>query len=85
MAFVYILQNDKGKFYIGSTQNLDNRLRDHLAGKVRTTKRMLPVKVVFKQPFPDAQARSIELKLKRLKRRDYIEKIIKDGFIKLRL
>jgi hypothetical protein len=30
------------------------------------------------------EARKIERKLKRLKRKDYIEKIIKDGYIKIK-
>ena len=30
------------------------------------------------------QARKIEYKLKKLKRKDYIEKIIKDGYIKMK-
>ena len=41
--------------------------------------------LVFSQKFDTLlEARKVELKLKKLKRKDYIEKIIDDGFIKLR-
>ncbi len=40
--------------------------------------------LVFSQKFETiADARAIEKKLKSLKRKDYIEKIIKDGHIKM--
>ncbi|WP_249145014.1 GIY-YIG nuclease family protein, partial [Gordonia sp. SCSIO 19800] len=29
MAWVYILECADGKYYVGSTRNLDNRLRQH--------------------------------------------------------
>ena len=84
MAVVYILQRiASGKYYIGSTQDFEKRFKDHLRGKVYTTKRMLPLQVVFEQTFPDMkQAMSIEKKLKGFKRRDFIEKIVRDGVIK---
>ena len=41
-------------------------------------------KLVFAQKYETlAQARTVERKLKRLKRKDYIEKIICDKYIKL--
>ena len=40
--------------------------------------------LVFKQVYPTLlDARHTEARLKKLKRRDYIEKIISDGFIKM--
>ena len=39
---------------------------------------------IFKQEFESIViARKIERRLKKLKRRDYIEKIISDGYIKI--
>lgn len=85
MAWVYILKSIKNKkFYIGSTKNWERRLKEHQAGKTKSLRAILPVKVVFKQKFSDlATAKRIEIKLKKLKRRDYLEKIIKDGYIKM--
>lgn len=40
--------------------------------------------LVFSQMFDTLEeARRIEIKLKHLKRKDYIEKIIKEGYIKI--
>jgi predicted GIY-YIG superfamily endonuclease len=42
------------------------------------------LELVFYQEYKTLRdARRIERKLKELKRRDYIEKIIKDGYIKM--
>ena len=41
--------------------------------------------LVFSQEYKELrQARKIERKIKELKRKDYIEKIIDDGYIKMR-
>ena len=40
--------------------------------------------LIFSQEYETIdEARSVELKIKKLKRRDYLEKIIKDGYIKV--
>ena len=83
-GYVYILQGTDSRFYIGSTDDPDRRMRQHENGHTHTTHRMGIKKLVFIQIFNSlAEARKIELKLKKLKRRDYIEKIVKDGYIKM--
>ena len=83
MAYVYILKNQDGRFYIGSTVDLFRRITQHLRGHTQTTRNMGEVTLVFKQEFASLPlARRAERKLKALKRKDYIEKIIKDGYIK---
>jgi len=84
MAYIYILQSEKTKnYYIGSSQNFEKRYKEHLAGRVRSTKALLPLKVVLKQSLPDIDiAKKLELRLKKFKRRDFIEKIVKDGKVK---
>ena len=78
---VYILKTERG-YYIGSTDNLDRRIEQHLSGYTPSTKRMGSIELVFFQKFDNLkEARKVEYKLKRLKRRDYIEKVIKDGII----
>jgi len=84
MGYVYILKNSKGDFYIGSTDNLDRRINQHISGHTYSTHRMQDLNLIFSQKFDSLQtARKIENKLKKLKRKDYIEKIIKDGYIKI--
>ncbi|MEK7175776.1 MAG: GIY-YIG nuclease family protein [Patescibacteria group bacterium] len=83
MPFVYILKTSSGKYYIGSTENIEKRITHHMGGFTPSTKRLGKVNLIFKQEYKTlSEARKIERKLKKLKRRDYIEKIIKDGYIK---
>ncbi len=87
MAYVYILQSLKnGQYYIGFSRNPNKRLLEHNAGQVKATRYKRPWKLVFCQKFTSSQqARKIEYKLKKLKRHDYLDKIIKNGIIKLNL
>ncbi len=86
MAYVYILESEKsGRYYIGSSDNVEKRLSRHNAGLVEATRRYGSFKLKFKQKFRDeAEARQIEAKLKRLKRKDYIKKIIESQTIRFR-
>ena len=85
-GLVYILQSLRdGRFYIGSTSDLKQRMRHHYSGFTPSTKRFGGIKLVLSQEFSTLkEARFIERRLKRLKRRDYLEKIVKDGKIKMR-
>jgi putative endonuclease len=84
-GYVYILTSFKnGRFYIGSTGDIDKRLKDHNSGKVKATRNFKPLVLVFLQVYDNiTHARKIEHKIKKLKRRDYIEKIIKERVIRL--
>ncbi len=84
MAFVYILQSLRNsKYYIGSTTDLKRRLDQHNSGWEHTGKSLGPFELKFSQEFKNINlARTMEKKLKSLKRRDYIKKIIQDGVIK---
>ena len=86
MGWVYILKSmSDGRYYIGSTTNIKSRIRHHMAGATYSTKRFGKLQLVFSQQYGTLQeARSIERKLKKLKRRDYIEKIIAEGIIRMR-
>jgi putative endonuclease len=85
MAYVYILRSLKdARYYIGSTGDLEKRLKHHKGGFTPSTKRFGGVELIFKQEYKTLkEARYIEMKLKKLKRKDYLDKIIKDGFIKI--
>jgi len=85
MAHVYILQDMSGRYYIGSTDNLERRLSAHVSGYTQTTRNMKEPKLVFSQSYKSlAEARRIERHLKALKRKDYIEKIVREGYIKIK-
>jgi putative endonuclease len=83
--YVYILQSQKNQqFYIGSSNDPDNRLAGHNRGNTKSTSRYRPWKLVFTQKYDSkAKAIHIEKKLKRLKRKDYLHKIIFEGRIKI--
>ncbi|MFA5838935.1 MAG: GIY-YIG nuclease family protein [Candidatus Paceibacterota bacterium] len=84
MGYVYILQNERGNYYIGSTTDIERRFKQHQSGQTHSTKRMGKLKLIFSQKFDTLEeARYTELMLKKLKRHDYIEKIVNDGFIKI--
>ncbi len=60
-AWVYILRCADDRLYFGSTTDLIRRLAEHRRGRVRTTARRLPVRLVYfeEHATPD-QARQRE-------------------------
>ena len=83
MAYVYVLESEKHrKFYIGSTENMGERLARHNQGYEKSTKPYRPYKIAFKQKCSNMEeARTLEHKIKKWKRRDLILKIIDSGVI----
>jgi len=75
MAWVYILISRKNnRYYIGSTSDLKRRLFEHTNGYSKATRYLRPLEVAFTKEFPVLQeARQEERRLKRLKRKDYID------------
>ena len=69
-AWLYILRLKSGQLYIGSTTDLEQRRRDHFAGKAcRTTKLDPPVALVYSERFETfTEARKREAQIKRLTR-----------------
>ena len=52
MATVYILLCANGQYYVGSTENLERRLKEHQNGTgCGFTKAHLPVKLVYKEEY----------------------------------
>jgi putative endonuclease len=84
-ATVYILKSlTNGRFYIGSTKDLERRMREHSTGRSTYTRGAGPFELIFRQEYEElALARKIEFKLKRFKNKAIIEKIIMEGIIKL--
>ena len=77
---VYILYSAKGdRYYIGSTNDITYRLHQHNAGWVDSTKNFMPWEIkVCVRCSSLSEARKCEYRLKRYKRRDILEKMIKD-------
>ncbi len=52
MHYVYVLQSQKNSYlYIGCTNNINNRLKLHNLGRVQSTKKFLPVKLIYCEIF----------------------------------
>jgi putative endonuclease len=79
--FVYILESLKdGTYYVGSTQDLDDRIKRHNEGRVNYTKGKKPWKLVYSEEHPDrSSAMKEEYAIKRHKRKGYIEDLIKNS------
>lgn len=83
MPYVYILRSLKDqKKYIGSTINLEKRLRQHKNGEVISTKYRRPLKLIGCQYFITIQEAALfEKKYKRS--HGALERAIKKGLVKL--
>lgn len=68
MFCVYILRSLKTKkYYVGSTQDVANRLREHNAGETRSIKHGIPWVLIPQKSFTArAEARQQENKIKAL-------------------
>jgi putative endonuclease len=66
MWFVYILRCVDGSYYTGSTNDVEKRFKDHLAGLgARYTKSHKPEKIIYQESFSTksgALKREAELK-----------------------
>jgi putative endonuclease len=62
MWFVYVLSSLKNKFiYIGSTNDLNRRLKQHNDGEVKSTKAYIPYKIItYIAVETEQQARKLE-------------------------
>jgi len=56
MNFVYIIKNSQGRYYIGSTFDIEKRLYYHNSGKNRSTKEKGPWVLVYKEEYGDKQS-----------------------------
>ena len=67
--FVYVLYRDlTGRRYIGHTNDLNKRLKEHNAGRVKSTKTGLPWRIIaYKKHSLRSEARWVERSLKHSK------------------
>jgi len=70
MYYTYVLlcqdmKRLRKKFYIGSTKNLENRIKEHETGEVKTTKNFEIVDLIYYEASlnkKDARQRELQLK-----------------------
>lgn len=81
-SYLYILRSQDDRYYIGSTTNLDVRLKQHRKGYTRTTKLLRTFELVYTEEFDKiSQARLREKKLKSYKSKKYIKWLIKNALV----
>ena len=60
-----IISEVDGRIYVGFTNDLHRRIREHNRGRTKSTKAFKPWKLIYAEPFPSrAQARKKEIYLK---------------------
>lgn len=72
MWFTYIIECADGSLYTGSTNNVEARFKEHLAGRgARYTKSHKPVKVVYREAFETkSEALKREAKIKGMAKKE---------------
>ena len=81
MYFVYVLLSEKDKnFYIGFSENIDQRLDDHNAGKNISTRERRPFRLVYYEGHTSkADALRREKYFKSSKGKTTLKQILKDA------
>ena len=75
--YLYILKSYTGKYYIGATSNIENRVEYHNKGKVKSTKSHRPWKLIYNEKYNTlSEARKRESQIKGWKSRKAIERLI---------
>jgi len=83
MWYVYVLQNQKGRWYIGSTKDLRKRILKHNSGKNKSTKYGIPWKLIYYEACLNQEnTRAREKYLKSGMGRRYLKNRLKFFFAK---
>ncbi|MEK7553648.1 MAG: GIY-YIG nuclease family protein [Patescibacteria group bacterium] len=82
MFYIYIIKSLKTKkYYIGSSSNIEKRLKQHNSYRVKSTKSFVPWELIYTESFTNRNiAVKREQQLKNWKSREAIEKLIKKHF-----
>ncbi|MBW7891246.1 MAG: GIY-YIG nuclease family protein [Chitinophagaceae bacterium] len=75
MFFVYVLRSQKdGRFYVGLTDDVTRRLKEHNSGKTKSTKGFIPWELLFFETFVTRiEARNREKYLKSGVGKEYVK------------
>ena len=81
MYHIYILRSiPTGRYYVGSTSDIDQRLIKHNKGYSKATKPYVPWELVHVESYASkSDAIKREYEIKRHKSRQYIEQLIRCG------
>ncbi|MBI4526244.1 MAG: GIY-YIG nuclease family protein [Deltaproteobacteria bacterium] len=80
MFYVYAIECEGGRHYIGQTENLQRRWQDHITGKVEWTKRNKPVKIAHYEEYQSREeAVKREADLKTGFGRQWLKELIASG------
>ena len=80
--YVYFLKSEtKSWYYVGSTNRLEERVKEHNLGKVKSTKLYRPLKLVYSHELAtEKEARNYERKIKDMrKEKERIIRIIESS------
>ena len=77
--FIYIIQSEKDEsYYIGSTQDLGERLMRHNQGRSKYTKSKRPWELIYYEEYPDrSTAMKREREIKSRKDKDFILSLVR--------
>jgi len=79
MFYTYVLQSLTDNFtYIGSTEDLKKRFKEHNSGKTKSIKHRLPFKLVYYEAYETkylSRKREIELKKNSSKKEELFKRI----------
>ncbi len=76
MHYTYILKCADGTLYVGATNNIEKRLKEHNTSKqgAHYTKIRRPVELVYKEEFETlSESRKREAEIKRMSRADKLQ------------
>ncbi|WP_294963578.1 GIY-YIG nuclease family protein [uncultured Flavobacterium sp.] len=78
MFYIYIIYSETlDKYYVGSSQNIKQRLEDHLNSRSKFTKAAKDWVLKYSETFTTrSEAYQRELQIKKMKSRKYIENLI---------
>ncbi len=75
--YVYVIQSETGQSYIGQTENLEKRLRQHNLGKSGYTKRCKNWRLVYSEEFSTRKKAMLrEAELKTSKGRKFVQTLL---------
>lgn len=76
--YVYILRSKKtGKYYIGYTNNLGKRLKNHNSGRTKSLRKHIPLEIVKTEEYAFyEEARKREQKIKKYKSGEAFKKLL---------
>jgi len=80
--YVYVLHNPEKNFiYIGYSENLRQRVKEHNSGKSKSTKHYIPLKLIFYEAYyKKSDAKRREKYLKTNRGRTTLMTMLKDYF-----